>query len=70
MVTITRGGFPSAQARTAPPSSPAGHCDLHFGGRDASTHGVEVTDRRRGLHLVHYVPLHACGRPGPAPVAV
>lgn len=48
-------------------NSPAGHGDLHFGGGDAPTHGVEVTDCGRGLHLVHNVPLHARGRARPAP---
>ncbi len=43
-----------------PEDSPARHGDLHFGGRDAPTDRVEVTDRRRGLHLVHNVSLHAC----------
>lgn len=49
--------------------SPAGHGYLHFGGRDASADGVEVADRCRGLHFVHNVSLHACWRPGPAPLA-
>lgn len=48
---------------------PAGYGDLHFGGRDAPTDRIEVTDRRRGLHLVHNVSLHACRRPRPAPRA-
>lgn len=49
--------------------SPAGHGYLHFGGRNASADGVEVADRCRGLHFVHNVSLHACWRPGPAPLA-
>lgn len=48
---------------------PARHRDLHFGGRDAPADGVEVTDGRRRLHLVHVVSLHARRRPRRAPRA-
>lgn len=62
--TTAHGGSPNAarKANGIGPGvdSPAGHGDLHFGGRDAPTVGIEVTDRRRGLHFVHDVSLHVC----------
>lgn len=72
-VAKRRAELPKAWRRrgsiSTPMDSPAGHGYLHFGGRDASADGVEVADRCRGLHFVHNVSLHACGRPGPAPLA-
>lgn len=48
--------------------SPAGHCDFHFGRRNAATVGVKVTDCGRGFDFFHNVSLHGCGEPGPAPL--
>lgn len=52
--------------------SPAGHGDLHFGGGDAATDGVEITDGRRGLYFLYNVSFHVgrrCGANTPTRVS-
>lgn len=63
-------GIPEARTRAAGGTggpraggSPAGHRDLHLGGRDAARQGVELAQRRHVLGLLH-CPLCT---PRPAP---